>query len=183
MIVLGLAVLISVLGTVGAVAGGRPQAGSAVGGLGAAVPGMKLRALPASSVLRHIATGGEPPANVVRALTVPAGSSYTGSDRSPSLDQFDRAVGLSVPAPGSEVVRFYETELSRGTWVLESATSPRKGVHELLAQHPGTDGYEWLVGITITDQSPTVSPALAGSGQSSASCTVRIRLEQQGEGD
>ena len=182
MVVVGIAALIFLLGTVVAVAGGKSPHASSLPGLGRPVPGVTLRALPASTVIRHIETAGEPPADVVGALTVPAGSRYTGTSGGPILDQFDRSVSISVPAPGLEVVRFYLAELSRGKWVLLSDSSPRAGVHELLAQHPGSDGYEWLVGLTVTNHSPTVAPALAGSGQSPASCTVRMRLEQQGEG-
>lgn len=182
LIVLGAGALIFVVGTAIALLGGRTAQTTTVEGLGQPVPGAKLRAVPARSVLAHIEASGQPPANIVAALTVPAGSRYLGAGgSSAALDQFDRSVRLDVGAPGSEVVHFYEVELSRAHWVLATDRSSGPGIHELLGQQAGSDGYQWLVGITITDQSPAVAPALAGGGQSAASCTVEIRLEQQGD--
>jgi hypothetical protein len=183
-LLLGIAALILVFGVVIALAGGKSAPSSGVTGVGRTVPGTRLRAVAASSVLRHIETGGEPPSNIVADLTVPAGSRYmTAGGSSSALDQYDRSVTFSVSAPGNEVVRFYEAELSRARWVLESERATGSGAHQLLAERAGSDGYGWYVGIDVRDQSPTVAPALAGSGQSAASCTVVIRLEQQGEGD
>lgn len=181
LIVLGAAALIFTLGTAIALLGGKTAQTTTLKGLVRPVPGVRLRAVPASSALAHIEASGQPPTNIVAALTVPAGSRYLGARGAAApLDQFDRSVRLEVGAPGAEVVHFYEVELSRAHWVLAADRSTGAGIHELLGQQAGSDGYQWLVGITITDQSPTVAPALGGGGQSAASCTVEIRLEQQG---
>lgn len=174
--------LICGFGAVFAIMSGRYNSGSPVPGVGRVVPGVGLRAVSAAPVLHHVESAGQPPKNIVADLTVPAGARYLGSAGSAqALDQYDRTVKIEVSAPGSKVVHFYLSELSRAKWLVVSDRTVRSGVVQLIASHAGSDGYEWFVGVKITDYSPSVAPALAGNSQSAASCTVQIRLQQQGD--
>lgn len=174
--------LIIVLGGAIALLGTSSARQQGVGGLSRAVPGISIRAVPAAPVLHNLVSGGEPPSNIVSELTLPAGSRLVtvGGNASP-IDQFDRSVTVSVPASVPATARFYRIELSRARWVLDSDGPGPDGGRLLLAEHPGTDGYEWLVGITIHNSSSPVSPALAGSSKTGAASTVQIRLEQNGD--
>ncbi len=180
--VVGIAVLICAFGATFAILSGRQSSGTPVPGVGRLVPGVGLRAVAAAPVMRHIETAGQPPRNIVGDLTIPAGARYLGASGSAqALDQYDRTVTIKVNSPGATVVHFYMSELSRAKWLVVSDRSVRSGVVQIIASHAGSDGYEWLVGVKIIDYSPTVSPALAGNGQSAVSCTVQIRLQQQGD--
>lgn len=146
------------------------------------VPGAKLRAQPARAVLDRIAASGEPPADIVAALAVPAGSRYLGkrvNDR--GLTQFDRTVKISVDAPVREVRTFYVRLLSQRHWVTSSITTPSGGGSEVIATKAGSDGYQWTVGIVMKGVSTVVSPALGGAGASPVRTTASIELYQVGD--
>ncbi len=169
--VLGLAVLIVALGSIVALIG----TGSARDGgvrLGSVVPGVTLRSLPAGGVLRHVEEPGEPPSDVVSDLRIPAGSRYEGNKKADKgVDQFDRSIMLSVPAPASEVKSFYLKELARAHWHLQFNGRAAGGI-ELLAQQNGNDGYAWGVAIQVMSVDPTLTPALSGGSDTSTSKVV-----------
>jgi hypothetical protein len=140
--------------------------------LGTSVAGVPYKAIPAAADLRHIEVAGEPPADVVKALTVPANSRYVGdSDGDAGTDQYDDSVTFSVPAPSATVTRFYAKELPGASWSMEFNGSA-SGHPELIGQRNGSDGYQWRVAIVITTVNPRLSPALAGSNQTSTSSVV-----------
>jgi len=109
-----------------------------------------LVAEPASSVLAPVATAGEPPANVVSALVVPRGTAgVPGSASQQGLGLYDATVHVQVPAAEQEVITFVRTELAAGSWHVLSAGLRGQG-YQIVAQHPGSDGYEWEVGFTLS---------------------------------
>ena len=55
-----------------------------------------------------------------------------------------------------------------------------KGDLELIGQRNGSDGYQWRVAIVISSVTPTFSPALAGSDQTSTALVV-MTLYQVGD--
>ncbi|MHB8244871.1 MAG: hypothetical protein ACYDGN_05855 [Acidimicrobiales bacterium] len=182
MIILAVAVFIVLGGTVLALVGGSTARPGTSTGIASAVPGSRLRAQGARTFLAHISSQGEPPANIVDALAVPAGSRYLGrfnADR--GVSQFDRKVKFSVAAPESEVRTFYLKFLSQQKWVLESLSARSANSTEIIAQRSGTDGYEWRVGLIATSTSPLISPALAGGGPAAPETTVTMALYQVGE--
>jgi hypothetical protein len=177
-IVLGIAVLIVMTGAIVALAGSssaHPHAAQ----LGTKVPGVPFSAVPAQADLEHITSGGEPPPDVVKALTVPSISHYVGDSSQGDLDQYSESVTISVPATTTLVDAFYRKELPGAQWSLQFAGSA--GGHlELIGQRNGSDGYQWRVAIVISSVSPTLSPALAGSNQTSTSSVV-MTLYQVGD--
>lgn len=179
LVVVGLAVFIVLAGSVLALVGtssARPAASHAPA---RRIPGTRLGAQPATAVIAHIAAGGEPPADVVAALAVPAGSRYLGKDvESRGVSQFDSSVRLSVPDPEGAVRNFYLKLLSDEHWVSSSLTSPHKGASEIIAQRNGSDGYQWRVGIVMSGVRTVVAPALAGDDASPARTTLSIELYQ-----
>ncbi len=170
-IVIALAVVI--LGAGAAVALiGTSSAHPATTQLGTNVPGVPFRAIAASPDLRQVEGGGEPPPDVVKALTVPANSHYVGyANEDAEAGQFDRSVTFSVPATPATVATFYAKELPGGSWSLQF-NGKADGDLELIGQRSGSDGYQWRVAIVITTVNPTLSPALAGSNQTSTSSVV-----------
>lgn len=115
------------------------------------VPGTGgLIAEPAAPLLAPVVTDREPPTNVVSALVVPEGTAFVpGSASQQGLGLFDATVHLQVPAPEQDVITFTRAELDAGQWQVLSA-GPRGGGYQFVAQHPGSDGYEWEVGFTLS---------------------------------
>jgi hypothetical protein len=178
-IVLVIAVVIMLSGAVVAILGSN-SAHAPAAQLGTKVPGVPFRAIPAQADLEHITSGGEPPADVVKALTVPSISRYVGdSNQAGNLDQYEESVTISVPATTTLVDDFYRRELSGAQWSMQFDGSA--GGHlELIGQRNGSDGYQWRVAIVVTSVNPTLSPALAGSNQTSTSSVV-MTLYQVGD--
>jgi hypothetical protein len=170
-IVLGIAAVVMLSGAVVAILG-TGSAHAPATQLGTKVAGVPFRAIPAEGDLAHITSGGEPPADVVKALTVPSVSSYVGdSDQGPQLDQYEESVTFSVPADSSLVGAFYRKELPGAQWSMQF-DGRADGHLELIGQRNGSDGYQWRVAIVIASVNPTLSPALAGSNQTSTSSVV-----------
>ena len=123
----------------------RPSAATAVPGTGGLVPE------PAGAVLGAVVTPGEPPADVLASLVVPAGTRYVpGSGDQRGLGLFDATVTLELPSPEQDAITFFRAELGAGRWHVLSAGPTPGGGYRLIAQHPGSDGYEWEVGETLS---------------------------------
>jgi hypothetical protein len=170
-IVVGIAVVIVASGAIVALAGST-SAHAPAAQLGTSVPGVPFKAIPAQPDLSHIESGGEPPPDVIKAMTVPSISSYVGdSNEDAGLDQFEESVTISVPATSASVAAFYRKELPGAQWSMQF-DGRANGAIELIGQRNGSDGYQWRVAIVISSVDPTLSPALAGSGQTSTSSVV-----------
>jgi hypothetical protein len=171
LLIVAIAVVILVLGAVVALVGSA-SAHAPVGQLGSAVPGVSVRAVPASAMLGHIEQAGEPPADIVKELNVPAGAKLV-SDASASagVSQFDSSVTFSVADPPTLVRSFYKADLPLGHWSMQFDGSA-SGNLELIGQKNGSDGYQWRVAIVVQTVNPSISPALAGSDSTSTSKVV-----------
>jgi hypothetical protein len=170
-IVLGIAAVIVLSGAALALVGSA-SAHAPANQLGTHVAGVPFRAIPAQADLTHVEAGGEPPADVVKALTVPANSKFVGdSNEAANADQFERSISFSVPNPSSAVALFYGKELTAAHWSLQF-NGKAAGDLELIGQRNGSDGYQWRVAIVIESVNPRLSPALAGSSQTSTSSVV-----------
>ncbi len=171
LIVVGVAVAIIVLGAIVAVLG-TASAHAPTAQLGSRLPGVSIRALPASDDLVHIETAGEPPSDIVNDLSVPAGSRYLSqSTADAGVDQFDRSITVAAPYSTKVVAAFYKADLAAGHWSLQFngvANSDR----ELIGQRNGSDGYQWRVAIVISNVNPALSPALAGNTPTATSKLV-----------
>ncbi len=178
-IVIAVAVVIMVAGAALSLIASSSARGRA-NQLGTDVPGSPFKAVPAAGYLRHVEAPGEPPTAVVKALTVPVSSVYVShSDGDGNAGQFARSVTFSVPATSATVARFYWLELRAAHWSMEF-DGLAKGNRELLAQRSGSDGYEWGVAVVITPVVPTITPALAGSSQTSTSSVTMTVYQVQG---
>jgi hypothetical protein len=171
LIVVAIAAVI-VLGGAALALVGTASAHAPASQLGTNVPGVPYRAVPAAGDLRHIESAGEPPPDVVKALTVPANSQYTGySNLSAEMSQFDESISFSVPATPATVSKFYAKEFPGARWSMQF-NGKAGGDLELIGQRNGSDGYQWRVAVVITTVNPRLSPALAGSDVTSTSSVV-----------
>jgi hypothetical protein len=148
------------------------------------VAGSKITAASANSFISKIAVAGEPPANVIEALVVPAGSSLTSFQRvSENLELYTGSVTLSAPDQPSDIVKFYRLELNHEKWKVTrtDATLDGKG-SELFATIGGSDGFYWELEVTVESSNPSVSPALGG-GDATVASTVELQLVELDDAD
>jgi hypothetical protein len=132
------------------------------------VAGTSLRAEPATTALRPIEQGGEPPANIVDAVPMPGGySPVSTANNTAAAGQYDEQVRFSINASEEALFRFYKVELPKLGWRVES-TGPAKGQPgvEVIAQKGGSDGWYWEFGAII---SPTTFAKQPPTSQGTAS--------------
>ena len=158
MIVVGLAaVLVLGLIVVGAFSDHGPGSRSTPTRDLGKVSGTSLLAVPALHALGPIEQPGQPPNNVLRALTVPAGATVVSSADNTSDNGYDEQVTFSSTASEAELLTFFSNELPRLGWKIESI-GPATGItgsQQVLGQLAGSDGYFWEAGAVI---SPTIFP-------------------------
>jgi hypothetical protein len=152
MIVVGLAALILVLFvTIGILSSQSPTAvkhsDSAIG-----VPGVTLRAVPAAALLSPIVTGGEPPNNILNAVSVPAGSvRVSHQNNSQGAGQYDSQVTFRSDDSQAALLAFYAADMKLQGWQVfdRGAAANNPGALEVLGKLAGSDGYYWEMGATI----------------------------------
>ena len=141
------------------------------GGIGAAS---------ANGVLAHVQTDGVIPSGVVSSLVIPLGAHYLGSkDFDNGNGPFDREVDLMAPYAQRPLVTFFKDALKADGWQIdgtEPTGGPTGNGTETLAQRPGSNGYYWEVGVTVTGGTDTVSPALGGGSATSGTSEIKVRL-------
>jgi hypothetical protein len=173
MIVFGLAALIVVVFvTIGIVTSQSPtsvrHSATAV-----AVPGITLRAVPAAGLLSPIVAAGEPPANILNAVSVPAGSVRVSHlDNSGGAGQFDSQVVFRSDDSQEALLGFYAADMKLQGWQVfdRGAAANNPGAFEVLGKLAGSDGFYWEMGATIP---PTTFPA-GGPPRGVTPFTIRL---------
>jgi len=157
LIVLGIAVVIVVAGVAASIFGSGPGSQAVVGTV--TVPGGNVVHLtPATTGLRSIVSSGQPPADILGALDVPAGSPVTGTvNIDQGVGQFDRTVRFRTGLVQGQVVALYRTLLPKLGWKLAytgSGAGTEAQNTEVLAKKGSNDSFYWEVGVVV---SPTTS--------------------------
>ncbi len=177
MIVIGLAALILVLFvTIAIVSTQAPTPVKRSRGV-VAVPGVALRATPAAGLLSPIVTVGEPPSNILNAVSAPVGSvRISDLNNAAGAGQFDSQVTLRSGDSQAALLTFYAADMKLQGWQVfdrgPAANNP--GALEVLGKLAGSDGYYWEMGVTIP---PTTFPA-GGPAHGETAFTVRL-LQQE----
>jgi hypothetical protein len=177
-VVLGLAVLIlAVFVTIGIVFSQSP-ARVRTGSGSERVPGTSLRSVPAAAALAPILGGGEPPSNIVNAVSLPAGSVRIGhADNAAESGQFDSQVQLRSTASQGTLLGFFGTVMRQRGWQVfdQGPAAHNPGALEVLGKLAGADGYYWEMGATI-------EPTAFGNGAPASGWTnFSVRLLQEGD--
>lgn len=129
-----------------------------------------------SGPLHPIARVGQPPSDILAAVALPEGTvAVPGTAVDRSLGQYDASMTVQIPASEERVIGFLRTELAATHWHVLSSGARSDGGFQFLAQHPGSDGNEWELGVTL---SPTAfSSAVAGVSTPSGGVTpASVRL-------
>ena len=141
--------------------------------------GSPIHAISARPELSAIIAGRVPPGDILAALALPLGTrALPGSTSNQGVGLYDRTLGLSVPASEQKVIEFFRAQLPAEHWRILSEGSPSNGSgYQVVCQHPGSDGYEWELGITVMQEtfappstpSPPTSPSTQAGGPTSTS--------------
>jgi hypothetical protein len=173
MIVLGLAGLILVVFvTIGIVSTQSPAAvkhsDAAVG-----VPGVTLRAVPAAGLLSPIVTAGEPPNNILNAVSVPVGSlRISHQNNSAGAGQYDSQVTFGSDDSQAALLAFYAADMKLQGWQISDRGAARNdpGALQVLGKLAGSDGYYWEMGATVN----ATTFASGGPARGTTHFTVRL---------
>lgn len=180
MIVFGLAALILVVFiTIAIVTSQAPtpikHSGAAVG-----VPGVALRAVPAAGLLSPIVTEGEPPNNILNAVSIPVGSVRTShEDNTAGAGQYDEQVTFRSDDSQAALLTFFAADMKLQGWQVSDQGAARNdpGALEVLGKLAGTDGYYWDMGATI--DATTFTPG----GPARGVTHFTVRLFQENDSD
>lgn len=180
MIVFGLAALILVVFvTIAIVTSQAPtpikHSGAAVG-----VPGVALRAVPAAGLLSPIVTDGEPPNNILNAVSIPVGSVRTShEDNTAGAGQYDEQVTFRSDDSQAALLTFFAADMKLQGWQVSDQGAARNdpGALEVLGKLAGTDGYYWDMGATI--DATTFTPG----GPARGVTHFTVRLFQESDSD
>jgi len=158
LVVGALAVLILVAFSIGAAFTHIAPKPRAAKGPTAVVAGSSLRAVSARSGLSVIERNGQPPVNVIDAITLPSGSVRASSANPGAGSTFDQEVRFSVNASQAAVLSFYKTELHDLGWrTVTSGAATRQPGQQIVGQIAGDDGFYWQLGVIVAPS--TFSPS------------------------
>ena len=176
MVVLGLAVLILVLFVAIGILSSQSPAPVRSGTGASSVAGTPLRALPANDALAPIVSAGQPPTNILNAVSVPVGSvRISHQNNAADSGQYDSQVVLRSGDSQGALLAFYAADMRLLGWQVfdrgPAANDP--GAVEILGKLAGTDGYYWEMGATI---SSTTFPR-GGPARGQTDFTIRLLQE------
>jgi hypothetical protein len=141
-----------------------------------AVPGTMLLAVPAAAVLSPIVKAGEPPSDILNAVSVPKGAvRISQQDNSGSAGQYDSQVALRSDASQGALLAFFAATMKQQGWQVfdRGAAANDPGATEVLGKLAGSDGWYWEMGAVIPPTS--FGPGAPAGGQTD----FTIRLFQQ----
>ena len=132
------------------------------------VPGTPLRALPGVHDLKVITTSGQPPGNIINAVSVPGGARRTSYENNSASAQgaYDAEITLTADESQAALETFYSKDMKKQGWQILS-TGPADhlaGGLEVLGKKAGSDGFYWELGAII-------SPTSFGQGAPAAGDT------------
>jgi hypothetical protein len=131
------------------------------------VPGTPLRALPAVHDLEVITVSGQPPGNIINAVSVPEGATRTSyQNNSNGAQGYDAQITLRADESEAALNNFYKMDMKKQGWQVIS-TGPADHVTgglEVLGKKAGSDGFYWELG-AIT------SPTSFGEGAPATGAT------------
>lgn len=157
LIVLGLAVLIVAVGTVGSA---LESGGTAILAIRQVdLPdGSVVHLTPATTAMRSIVSAGQPPADILGNLAVPSGSRLVRTlNISQNASQYDESVSFTTDLSSQDVVTVFHTLLPKQGWSLAytgSAAGHQAQQTEVLAKHGSGDGYYWEAGVVVSPTTP-----------------------------
>jgi hypothetical protein len=167
MIVPGIGLLILVLFIGAEFLTGNPVQPTRTSTRAFSVPGSPLRAMPAVHDLEVITVSGQPPGNIINAVSVPEGAIRTSYQNNTDAAQgYDAQITLRADESEAALDNFYQKDMKKQGWQVIS-TGPADHVSgglEVLGKKAGSDGFYWELGAVI-------SPTSFGAGTPATGAT------------
>jgi hypothetical protein len=109
---------------------------------------------PNADALTYCRTTSEIPSNIVGAFVVPANTTIEPGSNIPNsgAGDYDCYQPLSTATTSGSLLAFYATQLEARGWSLFSRGASN-GEPQSLFQKGGTDGFYWVVGVTVNSAS------------------------------
>jgi hypothetical protein len=129
--------------------------------------------MPAAGLLSPIVNAGQPPNNILNAVSVPAGSlRISHQNNSAEADQYDSQVVFRSGDSQAALLAFFAADMKLQGWQIfdRGAAANNPGALEVLGKLAGSDGYYWEMGATVT--ATTFSPG--GPPRGVTHFTVRL---------
>ncbi|MGH9017841.1 MAG: hypothetical protein ACRDY1_08865 [Acidimicrobiales bacterium] len=136
--------------------------------------GATITAVPGGHALAVIVTAGSPPGDILDAVALPRGAAVTaGSARDNGIGLYDHSLSFSIGQAEQRVIDFFRAEMPALKWQVVSQGPPPHGTpgFRIVGQHPGSDGYEWEMGVTVA---PTTFTTSAAKPADTTSFTIRL---------
>ncbi len=104
-----------------------------------------------SSALSYCEGQSEIPNNIKDAFIVPVGTTSLSGGNTPNAGagDFDCVQPLSSPTTSGSLLAFYSSQLAARGWNVFSHGASN-GAPQTLFQKAGSDGFYWVVGVTVT---------------------------------
>lgn len=117
------------------------------------VIGSTLQAVGATAALKPIVASGEPPGNIINAVSIPTGSvAVAHQDNGAAANQYDAQVTLRSDASQGALDAFFKSVMKKQGWQLfdEGPADHVKNGLEVLGKQAGSDGFYWEMGAVIS---------------------------------
>jgi hypothetical protein len=180
MIVFGLAALILVLFVTIAIVTSQAPAPIKRSDAAVGVPGATLRAVPAARLLSPIVTDGDPPNNVLNAVSVPVGSVRVSHENNTAgAGQYDQQVTFRSGNSQAALLAFFAADMKLQGWQISDQGPAKNDPHalEVLGKLAGSDGYYWDMGATVS----ATTFSAGGPARGTTDFTVRLFQEQDSQ--
>jgi hypothetical protein len=145
-----------------------------------AIAGTPLRAMPAAYDLKVITVNGQPPGNVINAVSIPVGSTRISYiNNSAAAQQYDAQIKLTANQSQVAVEKFFTKAMKKQGWQIFD-TGPadhNPGALEVLGKKAGSDGFFWEMGSVVS------ATTFGANAPASGSTTFTVRLFQQPDPD
>jgi hypothetical protein len=144
------------------------------------VPGTPLRATPGARALKVITVNGQPPGNIINAVSVPEGATRVSYvNNTAAAQQYDAQVVLTSDQSQGAVEKFFTKAMKKQGWQIFS-TGPADhdpGGLEVLGKKAGSDGFFWEMGATVQ------ATAFGTNAPAGGTTSFTVRLFQQPDPD
>jgi hypothetical protein len=137
------------------------------------ITGTSLHAVPGESALKVITKSGEPPGNILNAVSIPQGATLVSHQNNSALaDQFDAQIELRSDATQGALENFYQHDMKAQGWQIfeTGAADHDAGAIEVLAKKAGSDGFYWEMGAVMS--ATTFGPSAPPTGDTDF--TIRL---------
>jgi hypothetical protein len=117
------------------------------------VSGSDLRAAAADVALKPITITGEPPGNIINAVSIPKGAvEVSHVNNGAGAGQDDAQIELRADATQGALNTFYKSIMKKQGWQLfdQGAAANDPGAIEVLGKQAGADGFYWEMGAVIS---------------------------------